>query len=413
MSDVSYGFRAFLPLPRAERKGVALCLSGGGYRAALFHLGALRRLNELGVLSRVDTISSVSGGSVMAATVAAHLIREPAAWGTPGGAVAGFDEGIAEPMRTLSEKDIRTRAILERLKPWRWLDQNAQVDVLVSELESSGIRGTLADLPVRPRFVLCATDLVLRDQWIFDGGERRVGETALGYSGAVERWPLARAAAASACFPVAFSPMKLDLAAADLTGGTYAEPDRDSLAGRVELSDGGLYDNLGLEPVWRDHAAVLVSDGAPAFRPEPGIGRLWGQLRPAVTLLEQATYVRVRWLIAGFLARQLDGSYWAIGSDPANFPFRPAVAPYSHALVRDRISQVRIDFDVFSEGERAALENHGYLMAEIAVKAHAPALMTGDPGLRVPYPDWMDEAKVGEALRASHRTRIFRRRLRR
>jgi predicted acylesterase/phospholipase RssA len=40
-----------------KRSGMALCLSGGGYRAALFHLGAMRRLNELGVLSVADTIS--------------------------------------------------------------------------------------------------------------------------------------------------------------------------------------------------------------------------------------------------------------------------------------------------------------------------------------------------------------------
>jgi len=35
----------YLPRPKSERRGVALCLSGGGFRAALFHLGALRRLN--------------------------------------------------------------------------------------------------------------------------------------------------------------------------------------------------------------------------------------------------------------------------------------------------------------------------------------------------------------------------------
>src|SRR5438552_9163421 len=45
------------------RSGVGLCLSGGGFRATLFHLGALRRLNELGVISKPDTISSVSGGA--------------------------------------------------------------------------------------------------------------------------------------------------------------------------------------------------------------------------------------------------------------------------------------------------------------------------------------------------------------
>jgi NTE family protein len=46
--------------------GVALCLSGGGYRAMLFHVGALWRINELGLLPRLARISSVSAGSIVA-----------------------------------------------------------------------------------------------------------------------------------------------------------------------------------------------------------------------------------------------------------------------------------------------------------------------------------------------------------
>src|SRR5208282_640505 len=46
--------------------GTALCLSGGGYRAMLFHLGSLWRLNEAGLLRKLNRISSVSGGSITA-----------------------------------------------------------------------------------------------------------------------------------------------------------------------------------------------------------------------------------------------------------------------------------------------------------------------------------------------------------
>src|SRR6266849_11034505 len=46
--------------------GMALCLSGGGYRAMLFHLGTLWRLNELGLLRGLKKVSSVSGGSITA-----------------------------------------------------------------------------------------------------------------------------------------------------------------------------------------------------------------------------------------------------------------------------------------------------------------------------------------------------------
>ena len=52
--------------PERVEPGVALCLSGGGYRAMLFHLGAIWRLNELGRLPTLDRVSSVSGGSITA-----------------------------------------------------------------------------------------------------------------------------------------------------------------------------------------------------------------------------------------------------------------------------------------------------------------------------------------------------------
>jgi hypothetical protein len=60
---------------KEKRSGIGLCLSGGGFRAAFFHLGALRRLHELGLLAQVSTISSVSGGSIISAALADCLVR--------------------------------------------------------------------------------------------------------------------------------------------------------------------------------------------------------------------------------------------------------------------------------------------------------------------------------------------------
>ena len=54
------------PEPEKLEDGIALCLSGGGYRAMLFHVGAIWRLNELGYLPKLDRVSSVSGGSITA-----------------------------------------------------------------------------------------------------------------------------------------------------------------------------------------------------------------------------------------------------------------------------------------------------------------------------------------------------------
>ncbi len=102
-------------LPKRERRGVALCLSGGGYRAALFHLGAVRRLNELGVLGRVDTITSVSGGSILAA----HLARTMgAAWPAPGEVFADFDAKVSKPFHLFCQRNIRTVPLALGLLPW-------------------------------------------------------------------------------------------------------------------------------------------------------------------------------------------------------------------------------------------------------------------------------------------------------
>src|SRR3954451_11457744 len=55
--------------PEADnpQDGWALCLSGGGYRAMLFHTGVLWRLNDAGLLPQLKRVSSVSGGSIVAA----------------------------------------------------------------------------------------------------------------------------------------------------------------------------------------------------------------------------------------------------------------------------------------------------------------------------------------------------------
>ena len=90
----------------------------------------------------------------------------------------------------------------------------------------------------------------------------------------------------------------------------------------------------------------------------------------------------------------------------------PAPLAYSDDLVERYISQVRIDLDVFSEGEISVLENHGYLIADVAVRRHAAHLVSEDAPLEPPHPDWLDERRAARALADSANTRLFSRRLR-
>jgi NTE family protein len=412
-TTTSYGIEEYLPDPE-KKAGIGLALSGGGFRATLFHLGAVRRLNELGVLTKIETFTSVSGGSVTNALLARHSVEHPDAWSVPGRPIEAFDDEVARPLREFCRNDIRTSAVLTRFLPWNWFSPGTSIEALARRLASGPAgRHHLSEIPERPRFVFCSTDLVFRDQWVFDAGRRAIGSKEAGFGGLTEYWTIARAAAASGCFPIAFAAMPVPYEPTRRPG-TYEGADREDLLRKLQLTDGGLYDNMAIEPIWKDHAAVLASDASPSFSYAPRwFGQLWLALRYPVTLLEQGVDIRRRWLVASFIRGDPEGSYWGIASDPANYDFDPKaydppVYAYKTDLIRDVISQIRIDFDAFSEPEIAVIENHGYLMAEIAVRRHAAELVDGPwPRPEVPHGDWMDEDRVRGALRGSEKTKLL------
>jgi NTE family protein len=128
-----------------------LCLSGGGYRAMLFHVGALRRLHEVGALQELAGISSVSGGSITAAVLARgwqELSRAD-------GAIEPFEELVQQPLYAFAGERVNVSAVLKGiLTPAR----------RVSDFVAAAYRPLLGDfslqqLPDAPRFVFLATNL--------------------------------------------------------------------------------------------------------------------------------------------------------------------------------------------------------------------------------------------------------------
>ena len=399
------GSSRYTPASGRARAGTALCLSGGGYRAALFHLGALTRLNEVGALGHVDTITSVSGGSILAA----HLATVVTDWPAPGEVVDDWESQVAAPFREFTSRDIRTWPVLNRLLPWNWLRSDTAVRTLADQYERYLTSMRLTDLPSRPRFVLCATDMTFGVNWIFDSGDgqrrkARMGDYQAGYRPLHEDWPLALAVAASSCFPPVFNPLRPDIDPQSLKGGDYHGDDRAKLIEQLELSDGGVYDNMGLEPVWKDHQTVLVSDGGAVFEAERDTGLIWRLNRYAAVAGRQGSALRKRWLISNFVAGMMDGTYWGLGSVAAHYEGAPG---YPDGLVDAVIEEIRTDLDRFSEAETSVLENHGYLLADAALSRHAPKLISADAPSRPPHPDWMDAQRVRAALAHSHEREIF------
>jgi NTE family protein len=384
------------------REGVALCLSGGGFRAALFHLGALRRLNELGVLSGVDTISAVSGGSL----IAAHLAGRVPVWPVAGEMIPDWDSLVAGPFHAFSRRNLRTGPLLQRALPANWFRPDSAIEALARRLREDVVGMALAELPDHPRYIFSATDMTFGANWIFE--RSRIGDFQAGYLTPDGDWSVARAVAASSCFPPVFSPMRPDVSPGQLRGGGYRRADRDTLVAGLQLTDGGTYDNMALEPVWKRHRTVLVSDGGAVFDCASSSSAMRRLLRYPAIVGKQATALRRRWLIAGFRSGTLDGVYWSVSNSGGAEGFPRG---YPAGFVDETISAVRTDLDAFSGAEIAVLENHGYLVADRAVRTRAPHLVTRDAPPRVPFPEWLDaDEKVRSALRGSDRRTLLGRR---
>ena len=98
-----------------------------------------------------------------------------------------------------------------------------------------------------------------------------------------------------------------------------AQPDVAAQHVDFRLTDGGDYDNMGLEPVWKSHAVVLVSDAGGLFTQESDKGLLWRIPRYQSIQERQARALRKRWLIASFNQGTLDGTYWSVASAPSQY----------------------------------------------------------------------------------------------
>lgn len=373
---------------KGRRGRVGLCLSGGGYRAALFHLGALRRLNELGVLSRIDIISAVSGGSILAAFLADRLRSQ---WPAEGTSVADWDRVVERPFRAFTEKYIRTRSLCKLLSGYR------PVEALRAEYATNLSQLRLSDLPNRPSFVFGATELVYRRYW--SCSRELVGSSATGYFKPTDEWTVARAVAASSCFPPVFPAMNIwKLVPKDYKSGL---PQRNLL-----LSDGGIYDNTGYLGIWNKCDVVLVSDGGGVTDIAYGRSFFW-RLRRYQTVQEYGGRGSQKaWLLSNLISGNQDGAYWGLRTKTSSYG---AEAPpsYPKVLVNDRISTIRTDLDKFAEEEQMILINHGYLLAAAAIQRYVPALAISDVSVSVPYSEWMDPEKVEKQLSSSHKVYLL------
>ncbi|HUB07455.1 MAG TPA: patatin-like phospholipase family protein [Myxococcales bacterium] len=352
-----------------------LCLSGGGFRAMLFHAGTLVRLNEARYLPRLDRVSSVSGGSITAG-VLAHSWSE-LDFSAEGLALNLF-ELVVEPLRRFAATTADVPAVIAGLLlPGVTINGR-----LASRYRRLFARTTLAELPDRPDFVFDATNLQSGDLWRFSKateGDWRVGSLA------APDTELASVVAASSAFPPVLSPSRLEFPAGALTGGGDEEVDSPPYTTRVVLADGGVYDNLGLEAVWTTCREVLISDAGGAMGAQRRPSSLWPLqlLRVLHVIDNQVRALRKQQAVQSYIEGRRTGAYWGIRSDVEDFGLADPIASPTVAQVR-ALAGVPTRLAALAGPTQERLVNWGYTICDTALRAH---VAPGTPAGRLPYPE--------------------------
>jgi NTE family protein len=253
------------PLENKTRLGLAL--SGGGYRAAAFHLGTLNKLHELGILKEVDVLSTISGGSITGTSFCLEgqfdyfpfqeRMKRVLTTNSIIGYVLRSREFLLPALLILAiilliiglqftEFPFLSLVLFSALV---WVLLKYQFNILpISRVierayDTYFYSGrTLPDLPPRPLMAVGSSNLQTGRPFTFsqnhmgDSGYEALPDPILFHTNG---FPISRAVAASSCVPFAFTPVVIAKQFfVDASNYTLISP---------KLIDGGVYDNQGIQ----------------------------------------------------------------------------------------------------------------------------------------------------------------------
>lgn len=335
---------------QGQSKRLGLALSGGGFRAAAFHLGVFAALEKMGLLDKLDLITCVSGGSIAGGTLAANwgnglaLRKLEDYLATKSIAVASTIGGLLDPFESRLEKlaDTYDRDLFAK-KP-------------------------LSALASGPRIYFNATNLATGNMFFFASGggkPEEMGEHELGVCPA-SNFPISRAVAASSAFPPVFPPLKLE-------SNVYPA------AGAVEyvtLTDGGIYDNMGVNPALRRERNpldyLIISDGGKPFANESS------PTESSAIVLKVALDIMME-QIRGLEFDRIQHRHLAnLGPKPMWFSIDSRIG---EAIPGDATfaSSVSTNLKRLRPEEITVLKRHGGALVEARLAAFAPELISAKP----------------------------------
>ncbi|HEX6100486.1 MAG TPA: patatin-like phospholipase family protein [Thermoanaerobaculia bacterium] len=361
------------PIPLTSDRGtreeledkLALCLSGGGYRAMLFHLGVLWYLNDARYLRRLDRISSVSGGSLTAGILATR-------WGelrfdseSETGLATNFPDVVVTRVRKIASTTIDQGSVIRGiLTPGTSIGER----IIKRYREVAFGDARLDQFPDRPVFVINASNV--QTGGLFRFTKKYIADWRIGVINKPRRL-VAEAVAASSAFPPILSPATLRFRHEEWEELNVAEAGRKPFTENVVLTDGGVYDNIGLENPWKKCKRVIVSDAGAHFRAEadqPHDAVRHG-LRVNSLIDNQVRSLRRRQVVSAFQAPEdpHKGVFFAMWTPASKFTTSSLQFDEQRGLdlatVPTRLAELKPEM-------QNRLINYGYAMAERAIRTH-------------------------------------------
>lgn len=347
-----------------DKAPIALALSGGGIRAMVFHLGVLRCLAEHNTLERIGYVSTVSGGSLVLGLL---LQESQLKWPT---SAQYIDELLPALRQKLCTRNMMLGMLRQLLSPLKWRYLFSRANLVAGALrEEWGVTARLADLPESPEWSINGTTAETGKRFRFKRHD--LGDYILGYASS-QSFPLAEAMAVSAAFPGGIGPLVINAGDYEWKKRPWLEPSDSAKSiqppyTHLHLYDGGVYDNLGLEPFFDagkqqvkptlpSNASIIVSDaGAPLaqgfsyFALSP-----WRMKRVADIMSDQSRALRIRTFMSYLNTNKGRGSYLYIG-EPISGTSPCASAAFSSSFPTTLRRLTESEFD--------QLVSHGYQVA--------------------------------------------------
>ena len=362
---------------------IGIALSGGGVRAAVFHLGVLGRMASDTLLEKVTSISTVSGG-----TLGTGLVYSIAGNRWPESETF-LNICYPKTKEYLTTTNIMRDGIARLFTPpFFFLQKRAK---LISKIIQKcwDVSGKLRDLPKEPRWHINATSFESGKSWRFI--PQGMGDYILNYTDDRD-FLLADAMAASAAYPGFIGP--LTLRTKKYSWFKFSERKKEPILQnikKIHLYDGGIYDNLGVEPIFKIQGEnrypkncnfLIVSDASQRLGLyTPKFYR--NLLRLVYIALDQVRSLRSRILVTHFQENRNTGAYLNIGNT-ANYILSEAGMPEEeiNVLARNSLSQddaitaakMKTTLRQLTEEEFDQLYRHGWEVADYTLLSRCPTL---------------------------------------